>query len=276
MTVDDKSRDFWRVLLPQLTLDANGDAPDDLGFSTESLDAISADLWRDGYIRLPAVFDAAQTEPLAQAMLTLTETKIPPVYIYLYDQPWQMFARLNRLISHFLGPQYAVLPNFWAWHLDRPGSSGWPPHRDCNVPTVIDAGGENILISLSLWISLTPANQSNGCMHVIPRNRQAEYDCDPSLLENINPADDIPLAVPAGSVLGWPQDLFHWGGAYTARAKNPRSSLSFEFQNRTFAPLAEPLLDVKSPPDFKTRLDLINGQFEKYRHIVPELTQKKM
>ena len=55
---------------------------------------------------------------------------------------------------------------------------------------------------------------------------------------------------------------------------SPRSSLSFEFQNRVFEPLAEPLLDVKNPPDFETRLALINGQFEKYRHIDPESQRK--
>lgn len=258
---------FWQALLPQLTIGTPGGPAEALDFSEPELAQISSGLSQDGYLRLPALFGAADVAPLADAMLILTDAEIPPVYIYLFDQSWRIFAKLDRLVSHFLGDRYGVLPNFWAWHLDRPGQSGWPPHRDCNIPTVLSAGDEMILLSLSLWISLTAVDARNGCMHVIPRRCQDRYDREPALLKDIDPADDVALAAPAGSVLGWPQDLYHWGGAFTPAARNPRSSLSFEFQNRAFDPLAEPLLDVNHPPDFETRLDLINDQFKKYRHI---------
>lgn len=153
---------FWLDLLPQLSISSDVAPGGDISFSDTELDRISDKFWKQGYLCLPALLDMAEISSLERAMRALSGAEIPPVYIYLFDQPWQIFARLNQLVAHFLGGGYALLPNFWAWHLDRPGKSGWPVHRDCSAPTVVDAGGENILISLSLWISLTPSDARNG------------------------------------------------------------------------------------------------------------------
>jgi phytanoyl-CoA dioxygenase PhyH len=260
MRVLTEPRAYWQELIPELTINGDQSSNNIMSFCDDELADISAEFWQQGYLNIPSIFASSQIDPLKRAAKQLADHDIPPVYIYLYDQSWQLFAALNQLLSHFLGSDYRVLPNFWAWHLNRVGEHGWPRHRDCDARTVFDIDGEKMLMSLSLWIPLTDVDEKNGCMYVVPYG-----------VENSNEAMGTPLPALAGSVLGWPQDLFHWGGEYTEKAKNPRSSLSFEFQNCAFDPLAEPLLDVLCPPDFETRLELINIQFEKYAHIDPEI-----
>jgi hypothetical protein len=67
--------------------------------------------------------------------------------------------------------------------------------------------------------------------------------------------------------MGWRQDVYHWGGRASAYAREPRISLSLEFQNAAFDPLAEQLLSLEHAPAFLDRLCLIAAQFEKYRHM---------
>ena len=248
------TEDDWCALLPELSIGAGGEVKE-IPFDPDQLSPLSRSLWEKGYIAVPPVFSEDELRPLRQGMLRLSEATIPPVYIYLYDEPWQLFARLGEMLRHFLGEEYAILPNLWAWHLSKAGETGWPLHRDCNAETVFGEGEDAILMSLSLWLPLTDVDESNGCMYVQPKNERTE----------------TPLPAKAGSVLGWRQDLYHRGGTYGDNARNPRMSLSFEFQNCAFDPLAEPLIDPRRLPDFLQRLNIIQAQFAKYRHIDPAL-----
>ena len=100
---------------------------------------------------------------------------LSPSLIYLYDEAWDVFRRLRPLLTHFLGDRIALLPHFWAWQVDpRTDGSGWPPHRDYQGESAI---GDDMLISLSLWVPLSDATPDNGCMHVLPRNFEKRYPC---------------------------------------------------------------------------------------------------
>lgn len=244
-----------------------------MDFSTVPLAAISKRFHEDGYLHLQPVFDADELGALRQGIVALGQAGLPPVFIYLYDQPFILFAKLRHLIGHFLGPRFALLPNFWAWNVPlQQGASGWPAHQDCQAQTRFPSGdGGDVLMSLSLWIPLTDATPDNGCMSVLPRSNERHYDLpldDPS---DIRAEHGVALPAKAGSVLGWPQDLYHWSNTVTENAsKNalePRLSLSLEFQNPAFDPLVAPLLDVARPPSFETRLELVRQQFPKYQHM---------
>ncbi|MEH6546749.1 MAG: phytanoyl-CoA dioxygenase family protein [Sneathiella sp.] len=252
-------KEAWLKLAPGLTIGSDG-SPPPLVFLDTDKDRSASKLHDDGYFQMPPVFTEAELAPVRNALLHFRDEKIPPVYIYLYDQPWHLFHRLTHLIEHFLGDKYAILPNLWAWHLAVPGEAGWSPHRDCDADTVFDIGGDKILMSLSLWLPLTDTTPENGGMYVLPRTAQTGSD-------EIDLTKGVALPARAGSVLGWAQDLYHWGGEYTADASGPRLSLSLEFQNRAFDPLIEPLLDFSKLPSFDERLALIDAQFAKYRHI---------
>ncbi len=260
---------YWQDLIPDLTIGAGGLVPE-IAFSSIQLSEIADHFWDQGYLSLPPILTQARITQLSEALIQLRAQGIPPVYIYLFDQPWQLFAELNGLLRHFLGDNVAVLPNLWAWHLDQPGQSGWPLHRDCDADTVFNVGKDQLLMSLSLWIPLSDVDETNGCMHVVPRaNSKAIQKVSDYSLTFLSDKSHI-LPADAGAVLGWAQDVYHWGGKFTETAKGPRISLSLEFQNTSFEPLAEPLISLSDLPDFDQRLLLIESQFSKYRHMEPE------
>ncbi|MBL4739574.1 MAG: phytanoyl-CoA dioxygenase family protein [Sneathiella sp.] len=267
----DLSKREWERLCLSLTIGGPISAVP-CQFTDVELTEIADAFWDTGYLNIPPVFKNQELEPLVRALEIFDEAKIPPAYIYIFDQPWVLFEKLRVLIAHLLGAEYALLPNLWAWHLRSSGVTGWPPHRDCDSDTVFSVGPDQMLMSLSLWVPLTHADEDNGCMFVIPRQQEENLEPEQELtLERLKPfATSLPVA--AGSVLGWPQDLIHWGGTYGENAKGPRMSLSFEFQNTSFAPLAEPMLDTANPPPFDQRLSLIQEQFSKYQHIAPDLS----
>lgn len=259
---------FWQAINPQLTIGAPI-RPDPLRLDGASLDGISQKLTEDGWLQTPPLFSEDVIGPLRQGVLNLGDRGLPPVYIYVYDEAWRLFAALRPLISHFLGEDFRLLPNFWAWHVPTTkGASGWPPHRDCQAKTrFADGLGGELLMSLSLWVPLTDASTDNGCMHVLPRDREAGYNPPLDDPDRIDLAQGVALPAQAGSVLGWPQDLYHWSGQATGRSQTPRISLSLEFQNPAFAPLRDPLLDIANPPGLDERLALIAEQIPRYRHM---------
>ncbi|MEX1035451.1 MAG: phytanoyl-CoA dioxygenase family protein [Sneathiella sp.] len=261
----------WQALAPSLSIGAPCDVAE-LPLSDEMLRNTSEHFWNEGYFNIPSLLQGDEIAPVREAMLALAVADIPPVYIFLYDQPWWLFVKLNRLLRHFLGERFAALPNLWAWHLNTEGDKGWPPHRDCDAETVFGEGGAALLMSLSLWIPLTDTDEANGCMYVLPRSREKAIRAI-EVLEKSNLLEARALPASAGAALGWPQDVYHWGGRYSVSAKNPRLSLSLEFQNCSFSPLAEPLFDAGNLPPFAERLALIKSQFRKYRHIDSVLSE---
>jgi len=264
-----RSTTFWSELAPKLTLEGDSLQTSDICFEDEALRSISDHIHYDGYMNLAPVFPTGDLAPIKDVIIALEKAGLPPVFIYVYDQPWLLFKRLSPLISHFLGDEFRLLPNLWAWNIGlQKGATGWPPHHDCQATTRFSDGvGNDILMSLSLWISLSDATTDNGCMNVMPRQFEALYREIPDDTGEIATEHSRALPAKAGSVLGWPQDLIHWGGQVTDKATESRLSLSLEFQNPAFAPLAEPLLNISESLRFSERLDLIMAQFGKYNHM---------
>lgn len=260
---------FWERMAPNLGLDIKRPQAPCIEITTEALTGVSASMARDGYFQLPPLFKAVEIDAIRAGVLALVNAGLPPVFIYMYDEPWALFQRLQPVIGQFLGDQCALLPNFWAWHIPTiEGASGWPKHRDCSAETRFvsrDAG--TTLMSLSLWVPLTDATPDNGCMMVLPKELEMAYDPPITDPDQIHQSAGLSLPAQAGSVLGWAQDVYHWSGSVTANAESPRISLSLEFQNPAFSPLAEPLLDAANPPPFAERLALIRAQIPKYRHM---------
>ena len=264
-----RSISFWQRLAPQLSINDDFQTTCSIGISNDILQYLSRSMNKDSYFYLPPFLEKSETEPIRDAILTLIKEGLPPVFVYIYDQPWSLFDRLCPIIQLFLGNRFSLLPNFWAWHIPPiKGSSGWSAHTDCNVTTRfenIDSG--TTLMSMSLWVPITDATMENGCMAVLPRSREVLYDPTITDPRQIRPDDAVNLPAKSGSVLGWSQDLYHWSRYVTSSATTPRISLSLEFQNPVFSPLGHSLLDIKQPPSFKERLALILSQFDKYKDM---------
>lgn len=269
-----KDRSFWQEVCPDLTVAA--DKSRDLAaarttLSEGHLSDASDTMDNGGYLSLPKVFDGDDIARCRTGIELLVDRGIPAPFIYMFEEPWALFAGASELIEHFLGQGYRVLPHLWAWHIapDR-GNRGWPLHRDSEDSTIVDHGGIAQLVSLSLWLPLSDAPDDGACMNVLPLDRSAPYRPAPQSVDAIDPEDLKALPAKAGDILGWRQDVYHWSSAFRSGRTTPRISLSFEFQNPMFDALAEPLLDPFRPPGFQERLQLIRDQFEKYRHIEGE------
>ncbi|WP_020590476.1 phytanoyl-CoA dioxygenase family protein [Kiloniella laminariae] len=259
---------FWRKLNPELSItNTPKESPALPGIDEPCLEQVSDTLWQDGYLSCPELYPESELAPLRQAMTRLQQHNLPQAFIYLYDEVWQLFLRARPLLSHYLGDQYRILPHFWAWYIEAGKGTGWPPHRDSADQSVINLYGQEMLVSLSLWLPLTDATLQNGCMSILPKSCENTYE--PLLTDQgqIRLQDALALPAKAGSLLGWRQDLYHWGGRSHRTAQGPRLSLSLEFQNAALDPLCEPLIDPQTPPPPEARLELVLKQLEKYLHM---------
>lgn len=86
---------------------------------------------------------------------TLRAKDWPPVFAFVYDEFWHVARApfLAHVLSQALGPGHLQLPNLWA-HYVYPNNAGWSPHVDGRY------GADKV----SLWIPLSDATVSNGCM----------------------------------------------------------------------------------------------------------------
>ena len=266
------SKEYWRKLNPQLTLEGKNNSVAPSAISETQLEDVSRSLAEDGYFNLQNILDVSSISRLRSGVERLHADGLAPAYIYVYDEAWHIFASLHKILTRFLGEAPALLPNFWAWFIEpKEGSRGWPPHQDCEAETsfrLLD--DEYIFMSLSFWIPLSEATLNNGCMFVLPRREaQILQNYDMNEIQETPILNDKIRALPAkpGDVMGWAQDIYHWSGVVDKYAATPRISLSLEFQNSGFEPLGEPLLSADRIVSFEERVRLIDLQFNKYRHM---------
>jgi ectoine hydroxylase-related dioxygenase (phytanoyl-CoA dioxygenase family) len=204
---------------------------------------------------------------MAGAIRLLHANRLPPVFAFHFDEFWLVLAQLRRVIATILGDGYVMLPDFWAWHVDpMTADSGWPPHRDKGRRALFPDGRPQ---SLTLWLPLTDATPINGCIYVVPADRDPTYNtaAEESLQFTLSDIRALPAA--AGSILAWTQAIIHWGGHAASRDAPPRISLSCEFQRGDVAPFNSPLLPPAAMPDFATRHSLIGRQVLRYRQMEP-------
>lgn len=219
--------EFWKRLNPALSV---SERPFDPRPHVEQFRA-------EGWFQTDPVLDVSS---LRAAVESLAAAKLLPVFAFVYDEFWEVHrgAAVSALLSALLGPGYSQKPYVWIQIVDRASSSsGWPPHVDRDPPTE----------DISLWIPLTDATLDNGCMYLMPSYASRDD------LQSIRA-----LPAGAGSVLGWRQDLLHWGSYSSVRATEPRISIALEFDRGGG-------IDPRAPlPSLEERLNLIAKQILKY------------
>lgn len=256
---------YWLELNPELTMDAPP-APPVLRIDEPARQQLFGDLLTDGYFQYPPALPAEHVRRMAEGALRLQAENIPPVFMYVYDDFYQLSRYASELLEAILGPGFKVLPSLVAWCIDARGGSvkGWHPHRDRDYETL---GAHGLPKSMSLWIPLTDATPLNGCIYVVPTHR------DPHFLGRVmqnnvpRPQEIRALPAAAGSILGWNHALLHWGGRASDKATTPRISFSIEYQRGDVPPYDRPLLDPFQPPSFPHRLALIAHQLLQYGHM---------
>ena len=123
--------------------------------------------------------------------------------------------------------------------------------------------------AMTFWLPLTDATTHNGCMYVLPADRDELYGTSRDHQINVHLQNVRALPAAAGSVLAWTQALFHWGSRARNPIGGPRISISVEFQRGDEMPIYEPLLDPGEMPDPAMRLRLILRQVLQYQHMYP-------
>lgn len=220
---------------------------------------VLADLKTEGWFQVANPYDDDIVPRLRAGVQALRGRRLPPIFLWIFDEAWLLFQRLDPIWRVAMSPDYKVLPCFWAWRVARGETrSGWPVHRD-RTRGPINVHDDGRPMTLSVWIALSRATPHNGCMYVVP----APYAPDHS--SKVQLQDVRALPAEPGDVLGWRQDLFHWGGRSSRHATEPRVSIGLELQGWTDHAFDRPILEPGQIPPLDVRLALIGGNLWRYR-----------
>lgn len=260
---------FWRETFPELSMGKLFSGNFEITDLGPERDQRVADRMRvEGYFQEndEALLDLSQR--LSTVIERAHSLGIPPVFIWLFDEPWAAFYRQHATLSALLGQDYRILPDFWAWRVDpKAGQAGWRPHRDKGS---ISLRADGTPKALTIWIPLTEATPLNGCMYIVPADRDPVYGTEQ---ENDHRKVDYPSirALPAkpGDYLCWNQAVLHWGAQSSQFGGAPRMSMALEFQRADEAPFNEPLIQTLGVLPYSDRLKLCAKQILQYAHMYP-------
>jgi hypothetical protein len=260
---------FWEQHFPDLTINGGPASAgrEETQFSAADLVLAAERMREEGYFQAAGGALSRLSPALAEAVATCKRLDIPPAFIFLFDETWACFQSLNPLLSAFLGPGYRVLPDFWTWHIDPAAQeSGWRPHRDKGRVALAPDGSP---LSLTLWMPFTQSTPQNGCMYVLPANRDPVYATAEEGQWKIDIARIRALPVKPGEFLVWNQAVLHWGGEASRFAPHARISAALEFQRGDIPPFNQPLSEPFADHPFDFRLKLVAKQILQYRHMYP-------
>ena len=215
----------------------------------------------------------------------------PAAFCFAFDEAWELLRGVWGVAEQVLGPGCTLEPSVFAWALDpvaartverensasaqrngeksggvsgRGGYIGGNfglPHRDFSHTESFDAAGtaeDPLPRVLSTWMPLTPVRTDNGCMYVVPRGFDPDFD-QPQAFAHLRAATaradeeagrhahrvvtecrfDLTAARPLapaspGDVCMWAGNLIHWGARAsppdeTVDGVPPRASLAVTF-----------------------------------------------
>jgi hypothetical protein len=278
-----QSPEMWRALNPQLSLTDHpfAGAREPFAFAPDDRAGSVARIKEEGYYQTRPAVEAELCRRLSEGVQNIAAAGIHPIFLGVYDEFWQVAARLSPLLAPILGERYRVLDEIWVFLVDPANAgSGWPPHRDYTTfdsPRARDgmrADGRPTVVTV--WIPVTDAEPSNGCMYVLPANLDPNLPARPSIGMAARPGEAAPrlqdvraLPAPAGSVLTWNIFLLHWGGSASRHAPHPRISLAFYFHSDEVEPVAEGLCALEGELPFQERLARVGRALLRYEHELP-------
>eukprot|EP00943_MAST-04B_sp_MAST-4B-sp1_P001594 g1594.t1 len=137
-------------------------------------------------------------------MESLKQAEWPPVFVFLFDEPWLLIDRMFELISPILGDDCLLENSLYAWalsrskaaakHIDGGTDSITEVNSDLSIPPAAPAevGGNfplphrdnsfeeaNFLDGspshLSTWMCVNNVGLDNGCMHILPKDSDQRF-----------------------------------------------------------------------------------------------------
>ncbi len=260
--------DFWRKKAPNFNIEGE---IEDYAFplSNEEKAEHQERVLIEGYTHLHEPGFKVPLPEMAALFTQMVEQGLPPVFSFVYDEFWLLSKQLHNLIDGVLDTEYAMLPDFWAWHIE-PGKAGFTPHRDKGPDSLFP---DRTPKSVTVWLPLTETHPLNGCMYILPADRDPSYGLDSGF--NGKLVDIRALPGNPGDAFMWTQHAMHWGCHAADKHKlPPRMSVAFEYQRTDVPAFNNPLLEPGIVPPFEIRLALIAKQIMQYKHLYnapPEL-----
>jgi len=269
-----RDRSFWTSLVPGLAIEDRasfaGLRPWSVPFVDDS--SLRSLLDREGYVHMAGLQDSTRVARLASAVTALNRVGIPPVFCMVFDDFWVPAYSLHSVLQAAFGAHYVMLPDFWIWHVDPAKSErGWKPHREKGHRALFPDGRPR---SLSVWMALSQATPLNGCMYIVPADRDPNYGTERDNENRFELPEIRALPAEAGDVFMWNQALMHWGAHASPRASSPRMSMAFEFMHGDVEPYNQPAIPPMTILRFEDRLKLVGKQIIQYKHMYrlsPEL-----
>jgi hypothetical protein len=264
------SVDYWRNLNPQLNVDGDLKEKDFENGSTddEQVQRLVKKYDSEGYFQWNALLEAEKIKQMREGVEVLRHEGWPPIFAFVYDEFCAVWSTpsLKKLLSAILRPGYKAIPHhIWCHYVPvHARSSGWPPHIDGNSGR------------LTIWIALSDAKLDNGCMYLIPKNLTPEriaggyptIDAFSFKELGILLQSTRALPVPASSVLGWSDNVIHWGGSCT-EPKEARISISLELAAEDCETNIDLLTSLSGPHALNSRLRVIGNAIGSYRRFEP-------
>ncbi|MEE9351471.1 MAG: SET domain-containing protein-lysine N-methyltransferase [Thiotrichaceae bacterium] len=268
--------EFWKKLNPQLSITSKPFAqqPPPIDISDDAAERCLNRVIDEGYFSTEALIPHAEVTAIADAIERIVSLGLPPVFIYVYDEVWQIFNRLSNVIDPVLDANYKItIAGMWAWHIGNEGE-GFPVHRDMFAYNLLEDGRPK---HLTLWIPFTDVTPLNSCMHVLPTH------LDPNFPDKLREKIVIPnfshiraLPVKAGSILAWNANIAHWGSKSSKWIERPRISIGMDF-SRADADMDGDNLSYAGGPElaqgfnYQQRLSAIGQAIRFYKKRIPEL-----
>ena len=271
MTINTNMNDkkFWQELCPELTIAEDSWRVTPIEVPVRD---VGSKIVTDGYFH--ESFNhwgtSCPLEDMAKCIERIKALDMHPVWCFVYDEFWFLTTRIHSYIKSVLGSRYRKLPEMWAWHVDPAKQErGWAIHRDRGPETLFEDGTPK---ALSIWIPLTDTNVENGCIHVVPAYDDIDYKNSEYTEELHDPTKAVALPAKAGDVLGWTQQLLHWGGETINTEAPPRISISVEFvagyvELLDDQPFRGSFLNPFIVPCFEEKTEIILNQIKQYEHM---------
>lgn len=262
-------KEYWKKTFPNLHIEDLDyiNSCQDFELPQEISDSLKSRMLSEGYFQINPPNWNLNINHMASAISELVQMGLPAPVAFLFDEFWVIFKKLNNVAASVLGVGYFRLPDFWAWHVDpQKQESGWAPHRDKNYETLNSDGSPN---SITFWISLSISTPLNGCMYIVPANKDRTYGTKNDGTRDFDLTSIRALPAAPGTLFCWNQAVLHWGSQCSEYETTPRISVAFEFQSKAVKPYNQPLMDPRSIPSFEYRLKLIAKQILQYQHMYP-------
>jgi hypothetical protein len=111
---------------------------------------------------------------------------VGPFFIWMFDEPWRLLRSFWSEAEALLGGACVLEPTFAAYHLNPKqatqaqgkyvGTNFGLPHRDYTFTDSHAANGTPKI--LTMWVPVTAVTSENGCMYVVPKEFDENYDKD--------------------------------------------------------------------------------------------------